>query len=163
MSTDGPIDTLRHRVGLVASAPAHNVCDGNVLRVVCFCGLLSFHTLWFGQGWEREGGHLVGQATTVGFFQHVGSTPSFVGPLGSAEGGCTFFTAAALGASMHTAKYTPQPLSILSIVAKGGTEGDVAKKKKKKNRIGQLPSVTVLHRLATDCASSVCFLSAKKC
>lgn len=129
--------------------------------VLLWSSFFFYHTLWFGQEWEREGGHLVGQATTVGFFQHVGSTPSFVGPLGSAEGGCTFFTAAALGASMHTAKYTPQPLSILSIVAKGGTEGDVAKKIK--NRIRQLPSVTVLHRLATDCASSVCFLSAKKC
>lgn len=99
--------------------------------VLLWSSFFFYHTLWFGQGWEREGGHLVEQATTVGFFQHVGSMPSFVGPLGSAEGGCTFFTAAALGASMHTAKYTPQPLSILSIVANGGTEGDVAKKKKK--------------------------------
>lgn len=114
--------------------------------VLLWSSFFFYHTLWFGQGWEREGGHLVEQATTVGFFQHVGSMPSFVGPLGSAEGGCTFFTAAALGASMHTAKYTPQPLSILSIVANGGTEGDVAKKKKKQNR-----AVAFCHCLAPSC------------
>lgn len=160
MSTDGPIHTCKAQGGVSCICACSQCLGWKCLRVVCFCGLLSFSIIPCGLG-EREGGHLVGQAPTVGFFQHVGSTPSFVGPLGRAEGGCTFFTAAALGASMHTAKYTPQPLSILSIVAKGGTEGDVAKKKK--NRSRQLPSVTVLHRLATDCASSVCFLSAKKC
>lgn len=46
---------VRHRVGLVASAPAHNVCDGNVLRVVCFCGLLSFSIIPYGLGRDGRG------------------------------------------------------------------------------------------------------------